>query len=390
MTNRKKHDSTKTTASKVPLGISCLLAIGLCSPVMAETYRLTFTGVWDSSHIQAESMPDGAHLTSLYGATHTPGQPFWSAGEDASLGVQNVAENGDPTDLMNELSVAINSGIALTQVSSDMISEFPGSSSVMFEVSESHPNVSFVSMIAPSPDWFVGISDVSLRQDGAWINQVNLDLVPWDAGTKNGSEFAFDFAPTNPQQGIAKISGMPFINTPVIANISIERVMVSELPACEAGIEPNVITLGDEAGFWWWTDGAPSVYINNGFGQVDVADNWVWVTPTETTTYSIEVMSESGVMNSCSATVVVENDMEPSVPVCEAGVEPQTIIAGDEAGFWWWTDGASSVYIDNGFGQVNVSDDWVWITPTETTTYNLIVKNANGVAATCNTTVIVE
>jgi membrane carboxypeptidase/penicillin-binding protein PbpC len=231
---------------------------------------------------------------------------------------------------------------------------------------------------------------VNLRADGEWIDQVSLNLVPWDAGTKDGMAFAFDFAATDPQQGIATISGMPFINTPVIANITIERVSVADIPACEAGIEPNVIELGDEAGFWWWTDGAPIVHIDNGFGQVNVADNWVWITPTETTTYTINVMSDSGERNSCSTTIVVEDNMEPSEPICEAGVEPQLIKAGDEAGFWWWTDGAPSVYIDNGFGQVDVSDNWVWVTPTETTTYHLKVKNADGAVATCSTTVTVE
>ena len=57
-------------------------------------------------------------------------------------------------------------------------------------------------MIAPSPDWFTGVSRVNLRKDGRWVNQVNLTLYAWDAGTDSGNTYAAPDADTLPRQSI--------------------------------------------------------------------------------------------------------------------------------------------------------------------------------------------
>lgn len=50
--------------------------------------------------------------------------------------------------------------------------------------------MSFVSMIDPSPDWFVGVSRLELCLDnGSWVESKVLDLFPWDAGTDSGPTY---------------------------------------------------------------------------------------------------------------------------------------------------------------------------------------------------------
>ena len=44
------------------------------------------------------------------------------------------------------------------------------------------PYVSVTSMIAPSPDWFVGVDTLDLCDDSSWVNEVVRPAFPYDAG----------------------------------------------------------------------------------------------------------------------------------------------------------------------------------------------------------------
>lgn len=81
-------------------------------------------------------------------------------------------------------------------------------------------------MVAPSPDWFIGIYDVSLKNGATWVDSLSLDLVPWDVGTEDGTDFSLDNLPTDPQQPITAINGAPFEGSPVIGNLTFELVAV--------------------------------------------------------------------------------------------------------------------------------------------------------------------
>lgn len=65
-----------------------------------------------------------------------------------------------------------------------------GKTFAVFRVDSIHHLVSFVSMISPSPDWFVGIASLELCQtDCTWIENKVVDLYPWDAGTDKGTNY---------------------------------------------------------------------------------------------------------------------------------------------------------------------------------------------------------
>ena len=63
-------------------------------------------------------------------------------------------------------------------------------------------------MIGPSPDWFVGVSALSLL-DGSddWLLSHTVDLFPYDAGTENGEEFSLSNSATSPQGDITRLRG---------------------------------------------------------------------------------------------------------------------------------------------------------------------------------------
>lgn len=50
--------------------------------------------------------------------------------------------------------------------------------------------MSLVTMIGPSPDWFVGVSGYDLcTSNCTWMEEADFDLFPYDAGTDNGISY---------------------------------------------------------------------------------------------------------------------------------------------------------------------------------------------------------
>ena len=80
-----------------------------------------------------------------------------------------------------------------------------------------HPRVTLLTMIAPSPDWFVGVSGLSLLDEqGEWMASRTVNLYPWDAGTEGGTEFSLSNPATSPQGVITSLQGMgKFSNEPI-------------------------------------------------------------------------------------------------------------------------------------------------------------------------------
>jgi hypothetical protein len=76
------------------------------------------------------------------------------------------------------------------------------------EVNSQYPLVSFITMIAPSPDWFLGVHDLNLcnTATGEWQDREVKDLFPYDAGTDSGLAFTSGDVVTNPPVNIHLIT----------------------------------------------------------------------------------------------------------------------------------------------------------------------------------------
>jgi hypothetical protein len=217
--------------------ICAALALASAHSALAlpATYRLTFTGTWSAADVLPGTYPRTAHFTGLVGATHAPGHALWEPGGLASPGVESVAEIGATLTLFTEVSQLIASGAAGTALIAPGLSPLPSSLVLEFSVDDEHPQVSFASMVAPSPDWFIGVSGVDLRGPSGWVPHLSYDLRPWDAGTEQGTAFALSNPDTIPHVAIAPVTGdvSPFIGWPVIARATFELVAVPE-PAAGA------------------------------------------------------------------------------------------------------------------------------------------------------------
>ena len=153
--------------------------------------------------------PSSAHFSPLVGGTHNNSVRFWSEGSLAAIGNQDMAERGQTVRLENEIGAAVAAGTAARSFRGGAIDDTPGSVTLDFEISRDHPLVTLVTMIAPSPDWFVGVSGLPLFENDQWVEERRVDLMPWDAGTDSGSSFRSADLVTTPEQPISRIVTAP-------------------------------------------------------------------------------------------------------------------------------------------------------------------------------------
>ena len=64
-------------------------------------------------------------------------------------------------------------------------------------------------MVAPSPDWFVGVSGLDLIESGNWVADKTVTLLPWDAGTDDGASYESADLDAQPRQPVRQLSGAP-------------------------------------------------------------------------------------------------------------------------------------------------------------------------------------
>lgn len=229
-------------------GASLTVAILLGSApviVSAETtqYRVTFESTW-SAQTHPFEFPANAHFSGLVGGTHTDQVSFWRLGGLATQGIQDMAELGSKTALIQEVQAAINAGTANAVLSGGGISPSPGSVSLTFDVDATFPLVTLVSMLAPSPDWFVGVSGLSLCENGAWIPQVVVDLVLYDAGTDGGPSYGSPNQPIVPHVPIAENTSGAFASNNHVGTFTFVRTSVLDVAPALAGSAARLELLG--------------------------------------------------------------------------------------------------------------------------------------------------
>jgi Spondin_N len=154
---------------------------------MSTTYAVTFEGSWSKATHPLE-FPEGAHFSGLIGATHGTDYTIFVDGGRATEGLERLAEGGRHTPLDQEIKAALQVGTAGALIETGPIKPVPGNAAATFEVDNEHQTVSIVAMIAPSPDWFVGVS-VDLRENGQWVAEKTVTAFAWDAGTDVGTTY---------------------------------------------------------------------------------------------------------------------------------------------------------------------------------------------------------
>ena len=203
-------DTLSVTISLLPIkGALDVVGVILADNDTAR-YRVTFDATW-SALTHPLDFPAVPHFSGLIGVVHTPNVTFWQEGAIASDGIKNMAEKGWKVTLEEEFTIVRGNGNAGVRLSGGEVNPSPGSISLDFVVERRFPLVTLVCMIAPSPDWFVGVSGLSLLEDDEWVDSVTVKLLPYDAGTDGGANYSTPDQPLVPRQPISLLTQPPFL-----------------------------------------------------------------------------------------------------------------------------------------------------------------------------------
>lgn len=190
-------------------------------PQRSARYRILYESTWSQeTHPHpngAASFPSNPHISPLVGALHNLDVTFWQPGSLASPGVEQVAETGGTGTFDQEIDNAILANNASERLNG---SGAPSPGNFFFAdvaVDANFPKLTLITMIAPSPDWFAGVNGLSLQdENGQWIDELVIDLYPYDAGTEEGNDYSFSNPATSPPEVIKSIRGLaPFSDQPV-------------------------------------------------------------------------------------------------------------------------------------------------------------------------------
>ena len=256
------------------LAFLCVFSLALARSTHAAactgtaTYEIIFFNqITDTEPGAASSL---RHYSPMVAVAHGSAWTPFSIGQTASDGVKDVAEIGATTQILSEASAqGATAQVAATR------SAYPQRVSSGYQVAQiavdaTRPRLSALTMIAPSPDWFTGFSNVSVvcnETSGSWLDEIDADkyfantvgtttaqghfivqaplymfpVYGLDAGTDSGSSFTAVNSATSPRQAISYLSassgasgslGSLSDNNFLVGAMSARRVGATTTPTC--------------------------------------------------------------------------------------------------------------------------------------------------------------
>ena len=192
----------------------------------SATYRVTFTATWSNKTHPHAGFPAHAFFSPLIGGVHSDQVVYWKVGELASPGIKLMAEEGIADGLANDVKADVDHGLALAVLSKPMTTDSPGSNTLAaFQVTKDSPLVTLVTMLAPTPDWFTGVSGLSLLDEhGNWVKSKVVMLYPFDAGTQQNLRYALHQPPEPKRRPIYSLSGSEWFTREPVGNFTFSRV----------------------------------------------------------------------------------------------------------------------------------------------------------------------
>jgi len=186
-------------------------------------YKVVYTSEW-SEGTHSGYFPENAHMSPIVVWSHASQREMFRLDEKASPGIEKMAELGGTITLEEELSGQRNNGVYDYKTGKRIDS--PGESEVVVSVNPRHPFLTAVSALAPSPDWFIAMQDISLIDvDGEFITEIIVPVVVLDAGTENGLDFSSKNEETNPREDIANLTDIPANTLPRFGYFTITQVI---------------------------------------------------------------------------------------------------------------------------------------------------------------------
>lgn len=208
------------------------LPIAASAQFSTATYTVTFESTW-SAATHPDDFPPDPHFSGLIGAAHDATAILWEPGGFASPGIEDMAETGAKTILEGEINTFLGAGSVFALLSGGGIATSPGSVSLSFDINSDYPLVSLVSMVAPSPDWFVGVNSLELFDGTDWSPRETITLFAYDAGTDSGIMYTSPDADTQPAGPIVMIDGYPFFYNGALVDVGTFDFVLDNVVAIE-------------------------------------------------------------------------------------------------------------------------------------------------------------
>jgi hypothetical protein len=183
----------------------------LSDPQFAE-YTVEFALNWHEVDYPTD-YPANDHFSPLIGWSHATNTAFFQVGTLASEGIKNMAELGSTSAISDEINTKIANEEGLALIKGAGLSSGVGAINVNVQVSNEFSAITLSSMVAPSPDWYVAIVNVSLLENGSFVDQLIVPIEVYDAGTDSGSSYSSTNQATSPAEAISLLTAPPLGNS---------------------------------------------------------------------------------------------------------------------------------------------------------------------------------
>lgn len=255
-----------------------LSAVSLAGDDALVEYEVRFVATWSAETHPADFPFFNPHFSPLVGGTHHEGVSFWTPGGIASPGIESMAESGNRAPLRAEIQSAISAGSAESEILGPGAGS-PDEVSTSLAISASHPLVTLVTMIAPSPDWFVGVHALDLRNaDGLWRDELVVPLDPYDSGTDSGATYVTPDVNTNPQEPIRNIeSEFPFNGNGSLGQFVFTRITQTSCSLADLAAPLGELDVFDVFAFLDAFNAADASADLNGDGAHDIFDVFAYL-----------------------------------------------------------------------------------------------------------------
>jgi len=190
------------------------------------TYKAQFNSIWSPETHQTD-FPNDAHYSNLIGATHGEDVVFWSVGNVASAGIKDIAEKGVNRKFIKEVNWAIKIDNASSLIQGSDLKGSSGQIEVEFQVDNEFSLLTLITMIAPSPDWFLGVSGLDMCENGTWIQTKFIELKGYDAGTDSGTTYTATDEVTDPKAPISILDSGVFNDKAASQSLATLKLMLT-------------------------------------------------------------------------------------------------------------------------------------------------------------------
>jgi spondin N len=180
------------------------------APTTPAEYTVIIKSTWTKANFPLE-YPSDAHFSGMIGASHNARYTIFAVGRRPTRGLERLSEEGKHSPLNDEIDKAVEQGSALMRFESGGLKNWNDSMVATVRVDPAHPLVDVVNMVAPSPDWFTGATNVNLIENGAWVARRHIVLPAYDSGGDDGTTYKAPDKDANPKKPTTRNTNRHFV-----------------------------------------------------------------------------------------------------------------------------------------------------------------------------------